>query len=117
MIIHINSDNLNKITQLAFAFNQEHKIINDYSELDKYSNVVILMDETSAINHYKNPTSLDNFKPKKDSTYVIGKNYPDTPLHKQILDDGKFTILYIPLLKPTPLHGECALAILLYSLK
>jgi len=113
--VHLVSDDLRKICQLAFAFDEEHKIISNYTELEDYSNVTILMDEVSAKKHYKNPISLDNFKPKKDTTYVIGKNYPDTPLHEQIPDDGKYDILYIPLTKPTPLHGEAALAIVLYS--
>jgi hypothetical protein len=115
MIVHIVSDNLRKISQLAFAFNQEHKIINNYDELKEYSNVTILMDEPSAKEHYKNPISLDDFTPTKDTTYVIGKNYPDTPFHEQISDDKGYDILYIPLLKPVPLHAEIALGIVLYS--
>lgn len=117
MIVHIVSDNLRKICQLAFAFDQEHKIINNYDELSDYSNVIILMDEKSAKENYKNPITLSDFVPKKDSTYVIGKNYPDTPLHEQIPESNNYEILYIPLTKPTPLHAEAALAIVLYSIK
>jgi len=115
VIVNLVSDDLRKIAQLAFAFDQKHEIINNYDELKDYSNVTILMDETSAKEHYKNPISLDDFIPKKDTTFVIGKNYPDTPLHEQIPDDGKYTILYIPLTKPTPLHAEAALSIVLYN--
>jgi len=117
MIVNIVSDNLRKIAQIAFAFNQEHKIINNYEELKNYSNVVILMDEKSAKEHYTNPISLINFKPKKDTTYVIGKNYPDTPLYEQLSESDNYDILYIPLTKPTPLHAESALAIVLYYCK
>jgi len=117
MIVHIVSDNLRKICQIAFAFDQEHKIISNYNELTDFSNVVILMDEKSAKEHYANPIPLHDFTPKKDTTYVIGKNYPDTPLHEQIPDDLTCDILYIPLTKPTPLHGEVALAIVLYQIK
>lgn len=116
MIVHITSDNLRKICQLAFAFDQEHKIINSYDELSDYSNIVILMDEKSAKEHYTNPISLNNFIPKKDTTYVIGKNYPDTPLYQQLPESDNYEILYIPLTKPTPLHAEAALAIVLYHL-
>ena len=117
MIVHIVSDNLSKISQLAFAFDQKHEVITLYSDLEKYSNVVILMDEKSAKEKYSNPISLHDFTPKKDTTYVVGKNYPDTPLHEQIPDDKKYDILYIPLSKPTPLHAEVALGIVLYNFK
>ena len=117
MIVHIVSDNLRKICQLAFAFDQKHKIINNYDELSDYSNVVILMDEKSVKENYSNPISLHDFKPKKDTTYVIGKNYPDTPLHEQLPDCKNYEILYIPLKKPTPLHAEAALAIVLYEIE
>lgn len=117
MIVHLVSDNLRKICQLAFAFNQEHKIISNYDELKDYSNVVILMDEKSAKEHYANPISLHDFTPKKDTTYVIGKNYPDTPLHEQIPESSNYEILYIPLTKPTPLHAEAVLSIVLYTIQ
>lgn len=117
MIAHLVEDNLRRICQIAFAFDQEHKIITGFDELKDYQNVVILLDEKSAKEHYKNPISLDNFKPKKDTTYVIGKNYPDTPLHEQIPDDGEYAILYIPLTKPTPLHAEVALGIVLHHIQ
>lgn len=116
MIVHKVEDNLRRISQIAFGFNQEHKIISSFDELKDYSNIVILMDEKSAKEHYKNPISLNDFKPKKDSTYVIGKNYPDTPLYKQIPDNESYHFLYIPLVKPTPLHAEVALGIVLYSI-
>lgn len=114
MIVHKVDDNIRRMTQIAFAFDQEHKIITTFDELKEFSNVVILMDEKSAKEYYKNPISLYNFKPKKDTTYVTGKNYPDTPLHEQIPDDGVYEILYIPLPKPTPIHAENALSIVLY---
>ena len=71
------------------------------------------MDEKSAKENYKNSIPLDNFKPKKDTTYVIGKNYPDTPFHEQI-PDGLYEILYIRFPKPIPIHAENALSIVLY---
>jgi len=117
MIAHMVDDNLRRLSQIAFAFNQEQKILTKFEELEDYQNVVILMDEKSAKEHYKNPISLDDFKPKKNSTFVIGKNYPDIPFHEQIPDNDSYEILYIPLTKPTPLHGECALSIVLYQIK
>ena len=116
MIVHIVSDNLRKICQLAFGFDQEHKIITTYDELKDFSNIVILMDEKSAKEHYPHPISLHDFIPKKDTTYVIGKNYPDTPLHQQIPEKLEYDVLYIPLKKPVPLHAEVALAIVLYNI-
>ncbi len=116
MIVHLVEDNLRRICQIAFAFDQEHKIITTFDELKECKNVAILMDEKSAKEHYKNPISLDDFKPKKDTTFVIGKNYPDTPLHEQIPDSLGYEILYIPLKKPVPLHAEAALSIVLYAL-
>lgn len=116
MIVHIVSDNLRKICQIAFGFDQEHKIITTYDELIDFSNIVILMDEKSAKENYSNPISLHDFTPKKDTTYVIGKNYPDTPLHRQIPDKLIYDILYIPLKKSVPLHAEVALAIVLYNI-
>ena len=116
MIVHIVSDNLRQICQIAFAFDQEHKIITTYDELKDFSNIVILMDEKSAKENYSNSISLYDFIPKKDTTYVIGKNYPDTPLHKQIPEKLKCDILYIPLEKPVPLHAEIALGIILYKI-
>ena len=113
MIVHIVSDNLRKICQIAFGFDQEHKIITTYDELKDFSNIVILMDEKSAKEHYPNPISLNDFTPKKDTTYVIGKNYPDTPFHEQI-PDGLYEILYIRFPKPIPIHAENALSIVLY---
>lgn len=117
MIAHMVDDNLRRLSQIAFAFNQEQKILNKFDELKDYENVVILMDEKSAKEHYKNPISLDDFKPKKNNTFVIGKNYPDIQLHEQIPDDNSYDILYIPFSKPTPLHAECALSIVLYQIK
>ena len=117
MIAHLVDDNLRRLSQIAFAFNQEQKILNNFEELKDYQNVVILMDEKSAKEHYKNPISLNDFKPKKNSTFVIGKNYPDISFHEQIPDNDSYDILYIPLTKPTPLHGECALSIVLYHIK
>ncbi len=117
MIAHMVDDNLRRLSQIAFAFNQEQKILNKFDELKDYENVVILMDEKSAKEHYKNPISLDDFKPKKNNTFVIGKNYPDIQLYEQIPDDDSYDILYIPFSKPTPLHAECALSIVLYQIK
>lgn len=117
MIAHMVDDNLRRLSQIAFAFNQEQKILNKFDELKDYENVVILMDEKSAKEHYKNPISLDDFKPKKNTTFVIGKNYPDIQLYEQIPDDDSYDILYIPFSKPTPLHAECALSIVLYQIK
>ncbi len=114
MIVHIVSDNLRKLSQVAFAFDQEHKIITTYDELDEFSNIVILIDEPSAKKYYKNPISLRDFHPKKDTTYVVGKNYPDTPFYEQIPDNEKYDFVYIPLQKPVPLHAEIALSIVLY---
>ncbi len=116
MIVHLVSDNLRKISQIAFAFDQEHKIITIYDELKDFSNIVILMDEKSAKEHYANSISLHDFIPKKDTTYVVGKNYPDTPLYQQIPDKLEYDILYIPLKKSVPLHAEVALAIVLYNI-
>ncbi len=117
MIAHMVDDNLRRLSQIAFAFDQEQKILTKFEELEDYQNVVILMDEKSAKEHYKNPISLDDFKPKKKSTFVIGKNYPDIPFHEQIPDNDSYDILYIPFSKPTPLHAECALSIVLYQIK
>ena len=73
MIVHKVEDNLRRISQIAFGFDQEHKIITSFDELKDYSNVTILMDEKSVKEHLTNAITKVMMMPELIEKYKVLK--------------------------------------------